>query len=293
MSSKIFLIGFIALFTSFSFIETVSAEDLQVQTIVDSEKYNVPYLALTAEEVAAEENLADLVLQRAGRICKSSGYHSAVNFDFETGHEKTDLVYFGDDNIEKVVEVQRKLKPWKVGFDTLFAVAFAYPAVKWGGFAIAYQAGWVRQGEGGAFALSLILSHAFLALLAIPVELGISAGLSFILAERMDDLRLEGTYRKYYVYFSSIDCLEAGEGVSNEQITEYETRYSCNVLQDNDSACNEASLREVSCLVNLSSKDDSLQTCKDLDANIQDDRKFQCAVADIGGYELPAEICSI
>ena len=277
MSSKIFLIGFITLFASFSFIEKANAEDLQVQAVINSEKYNVPYLALTAEEVAAEKNLASLlVLEKAGKICRSLGYRSAVDFDFETGHEKTSLAYFDDENIEHSIEVERKLKPWKIGFDAsyvLLLTSFSFNSIFYHSVPIAR---------------SIIFKGIF-----ITAGLGISNGLSHILAERMDGIKLEGTYRKYYVYFSSIDCLEAGEDVSNEQIAEYEIRYSCNVLQDNDSACNEASLREAGCLVSLSSKDDSKEICKDLATNIQDDRKFQCAVADIGDYDLSSTVCNI
>ena len=269
--------------TMLSTIQNASAtsyasEDLNTQTVVYS-KYNTPYLALTAEEVhrATEENLAALVLDRANKICQNRGYHSALDFDFAAGTNKIQLAYFDD----KTVEVKRQLRPLVIGFDIGSTIVLGL--------------------LGGVSTKSVMHSTSNASTFSFKVSVNVVLTMSgvaaswtalHVIAKRMEGIKLEGKYKRRYAYFTSIDCLEAKGNASAEQIHETKLRYTCNVLQDNDSACNEASVREVSCLVNLSSKNDGLQICKDLVTNIQDDKEFQCTVADIGGYKLP-EVCSI
>ena len=256
--------------TAFSTIQNAFAhEGAYTQTVLYS-KYDVPYLALTAEEVRriAGEDLVDLVSDRANRICQNRDYHSALDFDLETGVDKTSF-YFDDE----VVEVEGKWKP--------VALAIELGAV-WPIFGVGFYKFMTNQ------AISSALSTAISGAIIYKVTY---FGTTVIAAKRMQGTGLEGQVVRKYLYFTSIDCLEA-KGVSDEKIAETKLRYTCNVLQDNNLACNKASVREVSCLVNLSSKDDSLQICRDLNTNIQDDKEFQCAVADIAGYKL-SEVCSL
>ena len=280
----------------FSTIQNVSAQN--IQTVLNS-KYGIPYLALTAEEATTRRNLlnfilrkskkrepilADLVLQRANKICQNEGYHSAVDFDFETGSEKTLLIRFDDDNIEQTIEVNRTLNTEAIGSDILVSTVIMIPVIN----QIIPSAKYITN-RRFLRAFNNLRTNLILGAIAFPTDYA----LSYIFYQRIEDVKLEGYYKRYYLYFTHIDCLEAKGNASAEQINETKLRYSCNVLQDNNPACNEASVREVSCLVSLSSKDDSSQTCKDLAVNIQDDKEFQCAVADIADYELPAEVCSI
>ena len=270
--------------TMLSTIQNASAtsyasEDLNTQTVVYS-KYNIPYLALTADEVhrATEENLAALALDRANKICENRGYHSALDFDFATEAKERHLALFDDE----VVTARRQLHFFRIGTDVAFVTFLGLNSIGFKG--VSFFTSILPSSFGRA--ISIFDST------LIPAAL-IGTWISYHMsAKRMDNIKLEGKYKRYYAYFTSIDCLEAKGNVSAEQINETKLRYTCNVLQDNDSACNEASVREVSCLVNLSSKDDSPQICKDLAVNIQDDKEFQCTVADIGGYKLP-EVCSI
>ena len=238
-------------------ISSVLHEGLYIQKVNNSTKHNVPYLALTAKEVK-QKNLSDIVLQRAGRICKNKGYRSAIDFNFETGKEKTKLAYFDDKNIEQLIEVKTKLKGGSIAFDSILFVFT-------GGLSLVVSG--LSRGD--------YLSAAAL----ISAELGISWGLSHVFAERIEGVKLEGMYKKYYLYFTGIDCLGAKQGISDEKITDFEVRYNCNILYDHESICNKASLREVGCLVDLSSKRNSKEICKDLVANVQDDRNLQCSIA--------------
>ena len=258
--------------TMLSTIQNASAhEDAHIQTLLYS-TYDIPYLALTTDEVRiiVAEDLADLVSDRANKICQNRGYHSAIDFDLESGAGNR-AFYF--DN--KIVEVAGKWKP----------------------VAMTISLGIILPILGTSLYKSIAnqpISNAlmFVTMVAGGTQMGYLGTSTFLTAKRMEGIKLEGSYGTKYLYFNSIDCLSTGEGVSNERIAETKLRYTCNVLQDNDSACNEASVREVSCLVNLSSKDDSPQICKDLAVNIQDDKEFQCTVADIGGYKLP-EVCNL
>ena len=238
-------------------IASTPSKNFYIKRIRKSARYNMPYLALTTKEIK-ENNLSDIVLQRAGRICQNLGYHSAVDFHFKSGSEKTKLAYFDDKYREQQMEVESEMAAWNIAFNTtLFLPSKKLEALK------------ANLPEGDFLSSAAIISS----------KLGISYGLSHVFSKRIEKIKLESIYKKHYMYFSNIDCLGAKQGISDKKVAEFEVRRSCNVSYKNDSICNKASLKETSCLVDLSSKNNSKQLCKNLVAKIQNDKELQCNIA--------------
>ena len=229
-----------------------SAEFVPTKKVQFSEKDDkkTPYLALSANEIKnlEEDQFPILILRRAGRVCKSRGYHSALNFKLSEGSEEKWLAVVNYAYQEDSIIVDSELKGLSILVDAaLFAAT--------GGFITLASLGGRRALVGVA---------------SLSVEFGVSYGLHKLTAKELNNVDVENMYSVDYLYFSHIDCLNSPETASLEQIVKWELAYDCSLSHGHD--CRDLSLDELYCVSEL--KD--LNLCRKIRADTKQLADMNC-----------------
>ena len=257
-------------------------ESLSIKKVQISERHDAPYLAITIEEHEELEisEQIDLITKRAGKICKTHGYYSAL--DLEIDRYKGDyLVDISSSNKEILIETDSSVKVGSIIIDTTIFVLT-------GGVGTVTA---VLLTRGGAALLGTVA--------VLALEFGVSYSIHKATVKKLKDVDLESMYAKYFANFSEIICLDVKKGVSEEEITEFDLRYACHLDGQYTKECDDLNVDDLLCVLNIERKqslEKHLESCKNLTKRFNKNfEKISCGMAIVNErnpLEKSIDICS-
>ena len=236
-----------------------------------------------------------LVMTRSNMVCRSQGYHSAIDFKLKTDYDDRKLIVFNKEGKEEVIDATKTIRYRNLIIDGSFLAvttggALVVGAISKIGLKKAKKSSSkiIRFLSGGNSRIGTLFM-AYAPPLIYSVDLYINS------RKQVQNLVTDKMYTVPPSFFSHTVCLNIKGQASDEEISRYTNEYTCYRNRDLNSYCDSLNDDQRFCAISLSNNgyraQEAIKTCNKIIPATKNEYQMQCAViAFNGGQNLKDSI---